>query len=82
MSHFKDLAQRHGIPHQMEILPRGGTDAGGIQRAADAVPSITLSIPTCYLHTTVETIYAPDLEAVIDLLARFLETAHEVDLSY
>ena len=82
VSHFKDLAQRHGIPHQMEILPRGGTDAGGIQRAADAVPSITLSIPTRYLHTTVETIYAPDLEAVVDLLARFLETAHEVDLSY
>ena len=66
----------------MEILPLGGTDAGGIQRAADAVPSITLSIPTRYLHSTVETIYGPDLEAVVDLLARFLETAHEVDLEY
>ena len=82
VEHCRSLAQEHGIPHQMEILPRGGTDAGGIQRAADAVPSITLSIPTRYLHSVVETVYAPDLEATIDLLARFLETAHTVDITY
>jgi len=82
VEHCRVLAEKHGIPHQMEILPRGGTDAGAIQRAADAVPSITLSVPTRYLHTTVETIYGPDLEATVDLLARFLETAHEVDLTY
>lgn len=82
VDHFRRLAEANQIPHQMEILPLGGTDAGGIQRAADAVPSITLSIPTRYLHSTVETIYGPDLEAVVDLLARFLETAHEVDLEY
>lgn len=82
VQHMRDLAEAHSIPHQMEILPRGGTDAGAMQRAANAVPSITLSIPTRYLHSTVETIYGPDLEAVVDLLARFLETAHEVDLSY
>jgi endoglucanase len=82
VEHFRVLAEEHGIPHQMEILPRGGTDAGALQRAGNAVPSITLSIPTRYLHSVVETIYAPDLEATVDLLARFLETAHEVDLSY
>jgi endoglucanase len=82
VEHCRLLAETHGIPYQMEILPRGGTDAGAIQRAAEAVPSITLSVPTRYLHTTVETIYGPDLEATVDLLARFLETAHEVDLSY
>jgi len=82
VEHCRLLAEQHGIPHQMEILPRGGTDAGAIQRAGEAVPSITLSVPTRYLHTTVETIYGPDLEATVDLLARFLETAHEVDLSY
>ena len=82
VQHMRDLAESNSIPYQMEILPRGGTDAGGIQRAANAVPSITLSIPTRYLHSTVETIYGPDLEAVVDLLALFLETAHEVDLDY
>jgi endoglucanase len=82
VEHCRLLAEKHGIPHQMEILPRGGTDAGAIQRAGEAVPSITFSVPARYLHTTVETVYGPDLEATVDLLARFLETAHEVDLAY
>lgn len=82
VAHFRDLAEKHGIPHQMEILPRGGTDGGAIQRAGDAVPSITLSVPARYLHSVVETVHGPDLEATVDLLARFLETAHEVDLEY
>lgn len=76
------IAREREIPHQMEILPRGGTDAGGIQRAGDAVPSITLSVPTRYVHSVVETISAHDLEACVNLLVHFLETAHEVDLSY
>jgi endoglucanase len=82
VEHCRRLAEKHSIPHQMEILPRGGTDAGAIQRAAEAVPSITFSVPTRYLHSTVETIYGPDLEATVDLTARFLESAHQVDLSY
>jgi endoglucanase len=82
VEHCRKLAEKHRIPHQLEILPRGGTDAGAIQRAGDAVPSITLSVPTRYLHSTVETIYGPDLEATVDLTARLLETAHEVDLTY
>lgn len=79
---FRDLAEKHEIPHQMEILPRGGTDAGGIQRAAEAVPSITLSVPTRYIHSVVETIHQTDLEATVELLVRFLEVAHQTDLTY
>lgn len=79
---FRDLAEKHEIPHQMEILPRGGTDAGGIQRAGEAVPSITLSVPTRYIHSVVETIHERDLEATVELMVRFLEVAHSVDLSY
>ncbi len=82
VQHMTKLAREREIPHQMEILPRGGTDAGGIQRAGDAVPSITLSLPTRYVHSVVETISAHDLEACVNLLVHFLESAHEVDLSY
>ncbi|MCA8960661.1 MAG: M42 family metallopeptidase [Planctomycetes bacterium] len=82
VDYFRHLAEKHEIPHQMEILSRGGTDAGGIQRAHEAVPSITLSVPTRYVHSVVETIYGPDLEATVELLTRFLETAHTIDLTY
>lgn len=78
----KELAKEHEIPYQMEILQRGGTDAGGIQRAAEAVPSLTLSVPTRYVHTVVEMISARDLEACVALLTVFLQRAHEVDVRY
>jgi len=78
----RELARAKDIPFQMEVLTRGGTDAGGIQRGGSAVPAITLSVPCRYVHTVVETVDVPDLQATIDLLVEFLNRAHEVDLSY
>jgi putative aminopeptidase FrvX len=80
--HFKEIARREKIPHQLEILPRGGTDAGGIQPSRGGVASITLSIPTRYVHSVNETAHESDIQASVELLARFLEEAHTSDLSY
>ena len=80
--HFRDLAEKHGIKHQLEVLPRGGTDAGGIQRSRAGVPSFTLSIPTRYVHTVNEMAAVSDIEAATALLARYLEDAHTRNYGY
>ncbi len=77
--HLKQLARDNGIPFQMEILVRGGTDAGAMQRARSGAPASTLSIPVRYAHTVNETCSPADVRATIDLLALFLEHAHEGD---
>jgi len=77
---FRAIAEREGIAHQMEILPAGGTDAGGVQRVRGGVPSFTLSIPTRYIHTVDELASASDLEACYTLLARFLEQAQDFEV--
>ncbi len=77
---MKELAERRGIPHQIEILPRGGTDAGAIQRARHGVPVVTLSVPTRYVHTSIELAAKKDIQAAIDLLAAFLEEGHQIRL--
>jgi endoglucanase len=69
---FVALAKRSKIKHQMEVLPRGGTDAGAIQRTRAGVKTITLSVPTRYIHTTVETVHVDDVRATEALLGRFL----------
>lgn len=74
--HFRQVADKHEIPYQLEILPRGGTDAGGIQRSRGGVPSFTLSIPTRYVHTVNETASVTDIDNAVALLARYLEEAH------
>ena len=69
---MRELAEAEGIPYQLEILPRGGTDARGIQMAREGKPAITLSVPTRYVHSVVEMLNVKDLEATADLLAAFL----------
>lgn len=78
---FREIAEKKKIPYQMEILPRGGTDAGALQLNKEGSAAITLSIPTRYVHTVVESAHKDDIEATIALLAAFLETAHEADIS-
>ncbi|HET7037468.1 MAG TPA: M42 family metallopeptidase [Thermomicrobiaceae bacterium] len=77
--HFRDIAEREEIPHQLEILPFGGTDAGAVQRQRGGVAAITLSIPCRYTHTVNEMASVSDVQACVDLLARYLEEAHTGD---
>ncbi len=79
VKHFRALAERDGIKSQIEILPFGGTDAGGIQRLHGGLPAFTLSIPTRYIHTVNETVHRDDVQACIDLLARYIEDVHRGD---
>ncbi len=80
--HFRDLAEANGIKYQLELLTAGGTDAGAIQRLHGGIPSFTLSIPTRYVHTVNETVHPDDVQGSIDLLARYIESAHLGDYSY
>jgi endoglucanase len=80
--HFRDVAEAHDIKYQLEVLPRGGTDAGGIQRSRGGVPGFTLSIPTRYVHTVNEMAHVEDIQATIALLAAYLEEAHTRQYGY
>lgn len=82
VEHFRDIAEREGINHQLELLPRGGTDAGGVQRLHGGIHSFTLSIPCRYIHTVNETVHRNDVQACIDLLAAFMGEAESRDYSY
>jgi endoglucanase len=79
VEHMRTVAERNRITHQLEVLPRGGTDAGAMQRSRAGAPAITLSIPTRYIHTVNEMVDLHDVDATIELLARYLEDAHTGD---
>ena len=82
VQHFRDVAETNEIKYQLELLARGGTDAGAVQRLHGGIPSFTLSVPCRYVHTVNETVHKDDLQASIDLLARYLEVAHEGQYGY
>ena len=71
---MRKVADGKNIPYQLEVLPKGGTDGGAIQKTRAGNHAITLSIPTRYVHSPAETCHCDDIQAAIDLLVEFLET--------
>ncbi len=69
---LRAVADKKKITYQLEILPRGGTDAGAMQRAKSGARAVTLSIPTRYGHSVNETVHKLDVQSAIDLLAAYL----------
>lgn len=82
VAHLKEIAEAHNIPFQLEVLPRGGTDAGAFQRAQDGVITATISIPSRYVHTVNEMASVSDIQASVDLLAQFLREAGTREYGY
>lgn len=72
-----ELAQNNDIKYQMEVLEFGGTDSGAIHLTKSGVPSGVISIPTRYVHSTVEMASINDINSCLDLLIEFLNYNHE-----
>jgi len=69
---LRGAAERRAIPHQMEVLEYGGTDAGAIHTVRAGVRSGAVSIPCRYVHTPGEMVDAGDVQACVDLLVEAL----------
>lgn len=75
--HMKAVAKTHDIPWQAEVLPAGGTDTAGLQRAGRR-GSIAgaISIPCRHIHQVIEMCSISDIEACTSLL---VEVVAEMD---
>lgn len=67
------LAKENNIPYQMEVLEFGGTDSGAIHMSRSGVPSGVISIPTRYVHSTIEMASKEDILNCIALLTEYLK---------
>lgn len=67
-----ETADKHKIPYQLEVLERGGTDAGAIHTSREGVPSGAISIPCRYVHTSSEMTDSSDLKDAVNLLHKLL----------
>ena len=68
------LAKENKIAHQIEILTYGGTDTSSIQMSGMGAKVGALSIPTRYIHSSVEMLDLGDAEACVALSEKFVES--------
>jgi putative aminopeptidase FrvX len=65
----EDVATKKKIPVQWRTLSRStGTDTDSFAYANDGCPSVLISIPLRYMHTTVEMLHRDDIENTIKLM--------------
>jgi endoglucanase len=70
-----ETANEYNIPYQMEITPGPtGTDARAMQITREGIPSLVVSIPLRYMHTSVEVIDMQDIKNTGKLLAFFISS--------
>jgi putative aminopeptidase FrvX len=71
----QDVAVKKKIPVQMRTVSRStGTDTDSFAYANDGCPSVLISIPLRYMHTTVEMLHKDDIEQTIQLMYETLLT--------
>ena len=64
-----DTAESKNIPYQRSAASRStGTDADAFAYSNGGVPSVLISLPLRYMHTTVEMAHKTDIENVIKLI--------------
>ena len=80
---MKEIADKHEIKWQHEVLTAGGTDTAGIQRMGkNGAISGAISIPTRHLHQVIEMADKDDINGSIQLLKACLENIHQNDWSH
>ena len=71
----QDVAAKAKIPVQLRAVSRStGTDTDSFAYANDGCPSVLISIPLRYMHTTVEMLHRSDIESTIELMYETLLT--------
>lgn len=80
----RDVAEKSNIPVQYRAVSRStGTDTESFAYAHEGCPSVLISIPLRYMHTTVEMLHKSDIEETIRLMYETLLTLNQdTDLNY
>ncbi len=67
-----ETAEKAKIPFQFRQPGGGGTDAGAIQRVADGIPVVSLSVPHRYTHSAMSVSRVDDFKNALALLSEAL----------
>lgn len=80
----QDVAKKKNIPVQMRSISRStGTDTDSFAYANDGCPSVLISIPLRYMHTTVEMLHRNDIEQTVHLMYEtLLALSPKTNLNY
>ncbi len=72
-----NIAEAHNIPYQFDLIKGGTTDSGAIHLTGKGVPTLTITIPTRYIHTNAALLHRDDYENTIKLVVEVIKQLDE-----
>ncbi|AGA69341.1 peptidase family protein [Desulfitobacterium dichloroeliminans LMG P-21439] len=69
-----ELADKNGIPYQFRKGHNGGNDAGSIHLSREGIPTIAISVPCRYIHSTASVMAEADLQNALKLVDIILKS--------
>lgn len=80
LQHMEKIAQKLGLNIRFDFMTVGGTDACNIHKAMDGVVTMTISMPTRYMHSPRLMVNLEDYRQTIALLTEFILTLTKKDI--
>lgn len=71
---IEKIAEKNGVRYQREILTAGGTDTASMQMAGAGCRASCISVPTRYIHSSVETADLKDCAEAVNLVCAIAGT--------
>jgi tetrahedral aminopeptidase len=69
-----DICKNENVPYQIDVEPDDtGTEAWVTQVSRSGIPSLLISIPVRYMHTTVETVNIDDIKSAARMVTAFVK---------
>ncbi len=68
-----DTAEENNIPFQYDSMAGGGTDSGSIHLTANGVPSLSITVPTRYIHSHAAMLHYDDFDNLVKLLVAVIK---------
>lgn len=76
-----EIAKEYNIPYQIEVNRAStGTDAWDIQITRQGIPSLVVSIPLKYMHSSVEVVNLRDIKNTGRIIAKLIEKLGDENL--
>jgi putative aminopeptidase FrvX len=69
---FVETAEQTGIPYQLDVLERGGTDSGMIHLHRYGVPNLVIGVPTRHIHSHAGILHRSDYDNAVRLVAEVI----------
>ncbi len=67
LSKVLEVSDRENIDVQVEVMEGGATDAASVHNIKEGVPSISISVPTRYIHSSAAVASVKDIDSSIQL---------------